>query len=80
MKNTKSKSEGVVHSSAVEKLWFIQFGQVRRHSRVLYLPLDTTTVRLHRIKKGDIIKYQLLELRRAPEENAPLAKDQGELE
>ena len=80
MNKTKSKSEAVVHPPPVEKLWFIQFGQVRRHSRVLYLPLDATTVRLHRVKKGDIIKYQLLELRRAPEADAPLTKDQGELE
>jgi hypothetical protein len=62
-----------------EKLYFVQFGQVRRHSRILYIPLDVTTVRLHRIKKGDIIKYQLLELRRAPEEDEEI-HDPGELE
>lgn len=56
----------------LEKLYFVQFGQVRRHSRVLYLPLDPMTVRLHKIKKGDIIKYQLLELRRSADENARL--------
>ena len=56
----------------LEKLYFVQFGQVRRHSRVLYIPLDPMTVRLHKVKKGDIIKYQLLELRRAPDEDARL--------
>jgi len=56
----------------LEKLYFVQFGQVRRHSRVLYIPLDPVTVRLHKVKKGDIIKYQLLELRRAPDEDARL--------
>jgi len=56
----------------LEKLYFVQYAQVRRHSRVLYLPLDPVTVRLHKIKKGDIIKYQTLELRRAPDEDAKL--------
>jgi hypothetical protein len=27
------------------------------------------TVRLYNLKKGDVIKYQLLELRRAPEDD-----------
>jgi hypothetical protein len=67
-----SKTRIVMKPQSVEKLYFVQFGQVRRHSRVLYLPLDPVTVRLHKIKKGDIIKYQLLELRRAPDEDARL--------
>jgi len=43
------------------------YAYVRRHSRVLYLAIDSMTVKLHGIKKGDIIKFSLLELRRAPE-------------
>jgi hypothetical protein len=61
-----------------EKLFFVQFGQVRRHSRVLYIPLDPMTVRLERIKKGDIIKYSLIELRRAPAEDEE-EQEKGEL-
>lgn len=56
-----------VQSSKVEKLYYVTYGKVRRHSRVLYLPLDPLMVRLNRIKKYDIIKFSLLELRRAPE-------------
>lgn len=71
MKKKAVKFENMVQSDKTpknEKLYFVQYGQVRRHSRVLYLPLDATMVRLNSIKKGDIIKYQLLELRRAPPE------------
>jgi len=57
----------MVQPRKTEKLYFVTYGQVRRHSRVLYLPLDSLMVRLNRIKKGDIIKFALLELRRAPE-------------
>ena len=51
----------------IEKLHFVQLAQVRRHSRVLYIPLDAMAVHWSRIKKGDTIKYSLLEIRRAPE-------------
>ena len=61
-----------------EKLWFVQFGQVRRHSRVLYLPLDPTIVQMYKLKKGDVLKFMLLELRRAPAEDEPIS-DAGEL-
>lgn len=57
----------VVQKQKIEKIWIVQYATVRRHSRVLYLPLDPTTVRLHGLKKGDILKFELLELRRAPE-------------
>lgn len=61
-----------------EKLWLIQYFQVRRHSRTLYLPLDPTTVRLHDIEKGDIVKGVLLALRKAPRADEPF-KDSGEV-
>jgi len=76
MTRTSEKIERMVQipetRKNVEKLYFVQFGQVRRHSRVLYIPLDPVTVRLHKIKKGDIIKYHLLDLHRAPDEDARL--------
>jgi hypothetical protein len=52
-----------------EKIWFVQLGQVRRHSRTLYLPLDANIVNLFRIRKGDKIKYILLQLIREPAED-----------
>jgi hypothetical protein len=67
MKKRSGRKEAVVRTPKIEKLWVVQYATVRRHSRVLYLPLDPTTVRLYELKKGDIIKYQTLELRRAPE-------------
>lgn len=69
----------MVQGQKTEKIWVVQYAQVRRHSRVLYLPLDPITVRLNKLKKGDIIKFSLLELCRAPEEDAPII-DKGELE
>lgn len=68
-----------------EKIWFVQLGQVRRHSRTLYLPLDANIVNLFKIKKGDKIKYVLLQLIRAPAEDEPIPEvseskpDEGEL-
>jgi len=94
MKKSKRKDEPVVPSDGearkpekIERLWFVQFGTIRRHSRVLYVPLDPTIIRLYHLKKGDILKYELLELRRSPGEDEPLrklpesesAKDEGEL-
>ena len=62
----------------VEKLWLIQYFTVRRHSRILYLPLDPTTVRLHDIQKGDIIKGVLLALRKAPRPDEPIESQSTE--
>lgn len=57
-----------VRSSPEEKrkIWVIKFFQVHRHSRILYLPLTGLTVKQHNIKKGDVVKVQLLENRPAP--------------
>ena len=70
----------------IERLWFVQFAQLRRHSRVLYIPVDSTIVRLYRLKKGDILKFMLLELRRSPSVDEPIREvsesestDEGEL-
>jgi len=78
-KKVKAVKPMVQDARIAEKLYFVQFGYVRRHSRVLYVPLDPVTVRLHGIKKGDIVKYQLLELRRGPTEEI-VENDPGELE
>jgi len=51
---------------------FEAYFQVRRHSRVLYLPLDATAVRLLDVQKGDIIKAKLKLLYKAPRADEPL--------
>ena len=70
MKKKDEKDEALVHSDhepeKPEKLGLVAYFTVRRHSRVLYLPLDPTAVRLHDIQKGDILKAKILELRKAP--------------
>lgn len=82
MKKKKNNDGSVVPSNVprqkVEKIWLVQYFTIRRHSRVLYLPLDPTTVRLHDIQKGDIIKAVILELRKMPRPDEPL-RDPGEL-
>lgn len=78
---TESSDEG----RKPEKMWFVQFAQIRRHSRVLYVPIDSTIVRMFRLKKGDVLKFMLLELRRSPSENEPIpaseetTEEEGEL-
>ena len=87
MKKTKAENVELVHSDheplKPEKLGLVAYFTVRRHSRVLYLPLDPTAVRLHDIEKGDIIKAKILELRKAPRPDdvtrEPMQDDEGEL-
>ena len=78
MKKVKDKNEPRVRTDdsnrKVEKLWLVQYFTVRRHSRVLYLPLEATVVRLHDVQKGDIVKAIILEVHKAPrpdDENEP---------
>ena len=52
-----------------ETIYVVGYHQIRRHSRVLYIPLDPTIVRLHDLKKGDTIKAIILEVIKAPREN-----------
>lgn len=58
----------MVHKQKSEKLWIVDWFTLRRHSRVLYLPLDQEISDLYGLKKGDKIKAVLLELIRAPRE------------
>ena len=75
----ETKSLSLSTERPVDKVHFAQFAPIRRHSRVLYIPIDALTVRLLRIKKGDVVKYTLNEIRRAPDEDEPI-RDAGELE
>ena len=58
----------MVNKNNREKIWLVDYFQVRRHSRVLYLPLDPVIVGLHDLRKGDLLKAVLLEVIKAPRE------------
>lgn len=60
----------MVNRKRGEKIWVVGYYQVRRHSRVLYIPLDPVTVGIHGIKKGDTLKVYVVELIRAPGEES----------
>jgi hypothetical protein len=76
MKKNKDKTEPMVQPNIPgrkpEKLWLVGYFTVRRHSRVLYLPLDPVVTKLHGIEKGDIVKAVILQLRKAPRPDEPL--------
>lgn len=59
----------MVMKPKTEKIYVVGYHQIRRHSRVLYIPLDSTIVRLHDLQKGDTIKAIILEVIKAPREN-----------
>jgi hypothetical protein len=65
----------IAHVKAEKNVEYCRVGQV---GRTVYMELNLKMIRRHNIKKGDIIKYSLLELRRAPEEDAKV-QDPGEL-
>lgn len=79
MQGQNRKIDSLVTSRKHRKIQTIQWREVRRHSRVLYVPIDATTARIYGIKKGDIIKIHLIELRPAPDEDAPIPAFEGEL-
>ena len=49
-----------------EKIYIVDWFPVRRHSRLLYIPLDPVVVGIHDIQKGDQIKAVLLEVIKQP--------------
>lgn len=83
MKKRKVKDEPMVQidhkPEKPEKLGLVAYFTVRRHSRVLYLPLDPTAVRLHDMQKGDIVKAKIIDLRKGPRSDEPKEEDEGEL-
>jgi len=56
----------MVMKKHIEKIWIVQWLPIRRHSRVLYVPLDQTVVDLHDLRKGDRIKIVLLSVLKQP--------------
>lgn len=68
MKGPKIEKRKGLRARKREKIWTVDYYTVRRHSRVLYLPLSPTVVSLHDIQKGDLLKAAILEVIRAPRE------------
>lgn len=56
----------MVKKRKTQKIWVVDYFEVRRHSRVLYLPLSGTVTKLHGIEKGDTIKAMLVEIIKGP--------------
>ena len=52
-----------------EKIWITEWFPVRRHSRVLYLPLPREISDIYGIQKGDLVKATLLRVKKAPRED-----------
>ena len=58
----------MVNEPRREKIYIVDYFQVRRHSRILYIPLDPVIVDIYDIQKGDKIKAVLLEVIKQPRE------------
>ena len=56
----------MVMKKHIEKLWIVDWLPIRRHSRVLYLPLDRTIVDIYGLRKGDKVKVVLVSVLKAP--------------
>lgn len=56
----------MVKKTKHEKIYIVDYFPVRRHSRVLYIPLDPVVVGIYDIQKGDKIKAVLLEVIKQP--------------
>jgi len=56
----------VVKGKPRQRIWIVDWTQVRRHSRTLYVPLDRTVTDIYNIRKGDLLKIVLLEIVKQP--------------
>lgn len=65
MKGHKTEKKGL-RARKREKVWTVDYYPVRRHSRVLYVPLSRNVCDLHDIQKNDLLKVAILEVVRAP--------------
>lgn len=50
-----------------EKIGTVEVATIRSHARALYIPLDPTLVKTYGLKKGDVLKVKIVEVRRAVE-------------
>lgn len=65
------KKRGTRHSfqeQKEEKIWITLWFQIRRHSRVLYLPIPREVSDIYDIRKGDLVKATLLRVKKVPRE------------
>ena len=66
MKGSKIEKKHGFRARKREKIWVVDYFPVRRHSRVLYLPLSRAVCDLHGIQKGDVLKAMLVEVVKGP--------------
>ena len=69
MINITKKKKRIQHSfqeQKEEKIWLTLWFPVRRHSRVLYLPIPREVSDIYGIEKHDMVKATLLRVKKAP--------------
>jgi hypothetical protein len=69
-----------LEAQKIDKIGTVQWLQVKRHSRILYVRIPDLEIRVHDIQKGDKIKVGFLEIQRLPRAEEDEEKvDEGEL-
>jgi len=71
MINITKKKRRTLHSfreQKEDKIWVTLWFEIRRHSRVLYLPIPRKISDLYDIRKGDLVKATLLRVKKVPRE------------
>lgn len=64
----------------IDKIGTVQWLEVKRHSRILYVRIPELDIRVHDIQKGDKIKVEFVEIQRLPRvEESERKKDEGDL-
>lgn len=69
-----------MEAQKIDKIGTVQWLQVKRHSRILYVRIPELEIRVHDIQKGDKIKVGFLEIQRLPRvEEDEKREEEGEL-
>ena len=66
--NEHSKSAVKHPVSELEKMWLVEWLEVKKHSRILYLRLRDEDVDLYDIQSGDKIRVQLQVIKKGSRE------------
>jgi len=69
MNGQKRKSQhgdSLVQYPEIEKIGLVEWFEVRKHSRALYVLLNPVDVRLHDIQVGDRLRMKIEWIRRTP--------------
>jgi hypothetical protein len=57
--NREGHGLGLVNVGEIEKIGLVEWFEIRKHSRMYYLPLDQKDVRMHDLQIGDKIRAKL---------------------